>query len=454
MTKRWDVIIIGAGPSGCLVSEILNAAGLDVLLVDAGPRLGIDETAGEPDRRQWPFAVEGSELGNSFDWYRVRAVGGRTHLWGGWCHRIPATALARADWPASARKLGPAYAQIEKKLDVREGLLDERYAKLARDAGLSIVPKRAAMDSPCRAWTPLRWRAARRARSYCVALRFEHARSQALSLCCFDLKREQTMTLQARTFVLAASPIESARVLLASELRGTTARNIGRNFTDHMVASYVLVETLPPPSMGSRGPLSGAALVENFVNLNSKSRRPYPGGFSIELNGPCSLDAFDLERMAPASERAGMRATQIHAIGECYPYQDRYVELDPGRCDAAGQAIPRLHVAWSPEEKILAEDMKQACRNLADALAPKDSKLIKFHDPLTPGNGHEAGTIRMGNPSEPCTPHGQLRALRNVWIADASTWPSSGDRHPTLTVLALALRAARACAASLLKKDA
>jgi len=34
----------------------------------------------------------------------------------------------------------------------------------------------------------------------------------------------------------------------------------------------------------------------------------------------------------------------------------------------------------------------------------------------------------------PCTPWGRLRAVDNVWIADASVFPSAGDRHPTLTV--------------------
>jgi choline dehydrogenase-like flavoprotein len=57
---------------------------------------------------------------------------------------------------------------------------------------------------------------------------------------------------------------------------------------------------------------------------------------------------------------------------------------------------------------------------------------------------HEAGTCAMGNDSGAvCNEWGRLRTLENVWIADASVFPSPGDRHPTLTVLAHAIRAAQ-----------
>jgi choline dehydrogenase-like flavoprotein len=66
-------------------------------------------------------------------------------------------------------------------------------------------------------------------------------------------------------------------------------------------------------------------------------------------------------------------------------------------------------------------------------------------DPLQAGAGHEAGTCAMGAGEDaPCDPQGGLRALRNVWVADASVMPTPGDRHPTLTVMAHALRVAGA----------
>jgi choline dehydrogenase-like flavoprotein len=56
----------------------------------------------------------------------------------------------------------------------------------------------------------------------------------------------------------------------------------------------------------------------------------------------------------------------------------------------------------------------------------------------------------MGNDeSAVCDPTGRVRGLSNVWVADASVLRTAGDRHPTLTVLAHAQRAADALAAYL-----
>ncbi len=230
--------------------------------------------------------------------------------------------------------------------------------------------------------------------------------------------------------------------LLASEL-GPKGSGIGRNLVDHMVASYVLVEPAPVPRPEGRGAFPGAALVECFVNQDDATRRPYPGGFSLEVTGPCSLEEVSLERMVPDDELAGHRATLIHALGELFPHPGRFVDLDPETRDLVGARAPRLHLAWAPDEEQLAQDLRTACTQFADALAIPGSRLIPVADPLQAGAGHEAGTCIMGDPdTAPCDRHGRLRALANVWIADASALPTAGARHPTRTLLAHSLRAA------------
>jgi choline dehydrogenase-like flavoprotein len=163
----------------------------------------------------------------------------------------------------------------------------------------------------------------------------------------------------------------------------------------------------------------------------------------MELAGPVPLHALDLERMAAPEQRLRTRATVIHAIGELHPHEGRYVDLDPEARDALGRPVPRVHVAWTDAERALAEDMANACVQLADALAISGSRLVRFSDPLCAGAGHEAGTCAMGPGLDSVTDGwGRVRELANVWVADAAALPTSGDRHPTLTVLAHALRAA------------
>ncbi|MFO0661475.1 MAG: NAD(P)-binding protein [Polyangiaceae bacterium] len=273
---RWDVIVVGAGPTGTLVADRLRARGHTVLLLDAGPRIRRGERVREVDRREWPF----STVGLSFDWYRVRAVGGRGHIWGGWSYRLPESSLRRAGWPCTRTELDPYYTELEQRLNVVEGALDERYRRAALALEVSIVPKRAALGRLGHIWRPQQEIVSQAARAPRAALRFEHRAGRAEALAIANLESARPSSLRARAYVLAASPIETARVLLASELeRGATG--IGRNLVDHMVASYVLVEPAPvPPSVG-RGPFPGAALVESFVNVDEATSRPYRGGFSM-----------------------------------------------------------------------------------------------------------------------------------------------------------------------------
>lgn len=440
MSHLWDVVVVGAGPAGCMTAEHLVQKGLDVVVVDAGPFPEEGESFAEVERRQWPFRV----VGESYDWYRIRGVGGRSHLWGGWCTRFPEETFLRGGWPLSFPSMEKAYQVVEQTVSLQTGLLSQRFSELGRSLELRIHPKIGAYQGLHQVWQPLSLSSAQHAKTYLPALCLEHDTKSVTSLNCLDMRSEKEVQLQARSYVLAASPIETTRLLLNSEMGGISP-TIGQGFVDHMVASYVLLEPEPPEPCNDS--LGVSALVDNFVNMDDESQRTYPGGFTIELTGPLPLSKLDLERMVPASEVDSWRATQIHAMGECFPYSERYISLDTSEVDCSGRPIPCIHMAWSDAERDMAEDMKQACSQLADSLAIPGSKLLKFRDPLTAGAGHEAGACTMGNgPDEPCSSEGKLKALDNLWIADASTWPTSGDRHPTLTLLAQAIRVADSCA--------
>lgn len=410
MGRRWDAVVLGAGPTGTAVAAELVRSGHRVLLVDAGPRLARGARTPEVDRRAWAYRAEGG----SFDWYRVRAVGGRSLLWGGWSHRFDDSVFERNGWPYRGGTLAPWYARAERLLRIRRDPLDPRHRRVARALGVSIVPKRTA------AWVPTNEPVARTARTHSVALRLVDSGVELL-----DLLRERTYVVRARAIVLASSPIETTRILLQSG-----HSEVGRGFVDHLVASYLLLE---PTGAGT--PTS--ALAHGLVNTNDDNRRRYDGGFSIEICGPSPPSAFGVERMVPPGE--DWSATQIHALGEMTPFRGRFVDLDPEHRDALGRPLPRIHVAHSGAERRMAEDMRCACVGIADALAVPGSKLVPFVDPLQAGAGHEAGTAAMGTV---CDAWGRLLSAENLWIADASATPTAGDRHPTLTLIAHALRVA------------
>jgi choline dehydrogenase-like flavoprotein len=441
--RSAEVIVVGAGPAGVVVADALREAGVRARILEAGPRLSPGAPAPPIDGDAWAYAASPKPI----EWMRVRALGGRALLWGGWAQRFPEVALRDGGWPYGARTLAPWYRAAEARTEVAFGKLDARYRKAARALELVASPKRG-MRRDARPWTPADVAIAREVETGTVALAIESEGSRARALRVLDRRTSETRTLDAKAIVLAASTIETTRILLASA-RAAAHPRIGRGLVDHVIVGFVLIEPRPAPSPEGRGVFPGAAVFDRFVNLGDRrTRRPYRGGFCLEVDGPHPLELIAPEEQA----RLGIDRfdpllhgfTLIHAIGETFPHPRRRVALDPSARDALGRAVPRLSFVWTDDDRAMAADMRHACLALADALAPPGSTLIPSLDSIA-GRllAHEAGTCAMGvDEDAACDPWGRLRALEGVWVADGAAMPTSGDRHPSLTLLAHAHRVA------------
>ncbi|OIP30006.1 MAG: hypothetical protein AUK47_26230 [Deltaproteobacteria bacterium CG2_30_63_29] len=460
-----DVIVVGGGATGLVIAQQLSRASLRCLVLESGPLLGAPPPADragyasavEPllkvDERRWRHRVEGSAA----HWYRVRAAGGRTLLWGGWSIRpdeqnfLDAADLG-APWLFGLDRVHPYVERVERLLGVREGVIDPFFEPVADELELELRPKRAALGADgLRPFVSLDAIQGVRIRPHSVVTQVIRGRDGRVSgVEGIDASTQTPFGLHAPIVVLCASAVETARLLLASELGGPQGPlpAIGKGLVDHLLTSYLVVRPEKPPE-AAPGPLERAVSVGRFVNTDGERTRDYSSGFTLEVRGPSRLDQLGPEILAnmglDVASIVDLSLVAVFAIGEAVPHAGRHLTLDPKRKDSLGRAIPVLHLANSEDDLCMARDMDETALAVADVLATPGSQIFPVYEPTSLTIvAHEAGTCRMGTDPETSVTDsfGAVHGVPGLYLGDASVMPTALDRHPTLTLLAMALRTA------------
>lgn len=464
--SRVDVVIVGAGLSGALVASECAKAGLRYKVLEAGPLppspLPLEPGAFsrktapllEVDAENWRYASRRGPLA----WYRVRAAGGRSLLWGGWSVRPGPQTLSDAraferPWPISQALLMRLAGQVERWLDVRAAPASPAARAAGKTLGLRVVPKRAATTPQGeRPLTSLDRLARRSVQSHAVVLRvlWRPGTNLVDGVEWLDALTRRTQVLRARRVVLCASPVETARILsMSREPLGLALAGLGDGLCDHLISSVLVVRPEPAPTLVAPGPLEATAFLPRFVNVPGGRRRDYRSGFVTEVRGPHALSTLD----GPTLQMLGVEAQaartssyfSIHALGESTPNPRRRVRFDPASLDGFGRPIPVFQSGFVAEDRARAADMEETTDAIADVLARQDGRIIVLRRALDRGDtGHEAGLCAMGDSARThvTDAFGGVFGARGLYVADASLLPTCLDRHPTVTILALALRAA------------
>lgn len=421
--------------------------------------------------------------GTSFNWIRSRQLGGRTLLWPGNVLRMSDRELQATardgygdPWPIAYEDIAPYYDRVERFLHVIGPTEDipllpgGRFRtaprptaafhwmkeQLAREwpalhlTHTPFVPK-IPVGNEMPTWDPQRsnqtslhttiaaaertGRLNIRPDSVVRQIEMDSGGNRAKGIVFLDRKTNALHLVVGRTILLCASALESVRILLNS------------------------ADTRHPAGLGNSSGFLGRCLMDHFggTRLNAQGTLPEStrqGGNDVTYYERIYIPAFQIVENSGANfirgygvqgilARMGTQAMlSLEVFGETLPRAGNGVRLNHSVLDDWG--IPTLEIDFA-----YAENELEMSRH-ADAFVSRIMDIIGFktykaqRDLLAPGTrAHEIGGARMGSDASKSVLNrfNQLWEAPNVFVLDGASFVSAGCQNPTLTIMALAVRA-------------
>ena len=289
-----------------------------------------------------------------------------------------------------------------------------------------------------------------RAGSYVFQVRTDR-RGRATGVAYFDrLKRERFQ--KARAVILAANGAETARLLLNSTSQPFPD---GLANSSGLVGKYLMfncggdVGAVFEHELNEYKSVQVTRLVHDFYASDPK--RGFYGGGGIDGRLGQAPAGWALASLPPqpawgAEFKASLKDFPRSMIAECHttslPVESNSVSIDPDLKDAWGVPAMRCTYRDHPDDLAISRFLQARAREILDAAGARKSWILPTVDNSI--GVHLLGTCRMGNDPRRSVVDRYHRThdVRNLFLCDGSSFVSSGRGQPTMTIQALAFRAA------------
>lgn len=284
-----------------------------------------------------------------------------------------------------------------------------------------------------------------------------------------DKKTGQEARVRGRAVVLAASSGETVRILLNSKSAqfpqglANSSGLVGKYIMDSVGTSVSgqvpALENLPPHNEdGAGGP---HMYIPWWLYGEQKAGKlGFARGYHTEFNGTRAMPGGrnplpdDLARRAYGTKfkeearRYYGSFVGYTARGEMIPNENSFADLDPTVKDRWGVPVLRWHWKWSEQELSMADHAAKTYVQLIEAMGGKvrARKGGMGREGIENGGRviHEVGGAIMGETADRsvCNQWNQTWDVKNLFLCDGAPFASNADKNPTLTIMALAWRAA------------
>jgi choline dehydrogenase-like flavoprotein len=272
----------------------------------------------------------------------------------------------------------------------------------------------------------------------------------------FDRNTKKYEEVHAKAVVLAASTLESTRVMLNSTSRwhpnglANSSGVLGHYLSDHFTAGSVsgILPELVGKEIRNEDGTSNASYIPRFRNVTA--RHPdFLRGYSIMVRGGSQIfpQAANLTEGFGADYKRQIKKYHpawitVYARGEPLQTFNNRVQIDKNVVDAWGIPVLRIEYERTENDRKM---LKDAFQNLQELMHAAGAEILSADESLsTPGAiSHEMGTTRMGKDPKTSVLNGycQAHGLKNLFVVDGGCWPSATCQNPTETMLAVSWRA-------------
>jgi choline dehydrogenase-like flavoprotein len=467
-----DVLVVGSGPVGATFARTLAEGGRRVLMVDAGPQLS--RRPGEHLKNAFAYQHDHERFGAlvrghlhplsgpateppaagaliSLDaGVATYAVGGMATHWTGVTPRHHPVVERSGVFPAA--EWDALYRDAEALLNTCTnltadavshqavlGALTAEYPELPAPYGVQHLPMAAERrtDNPRLVrWTgtdtvlgPLadggRDEFVLREQHLCRRLGLAADGASIVYAEIEDLVTGQTLRVEAETYVLACGAVLTPQLLYASGVRPPA---LGRYLTEQPVAfAQIVLRDGPVPIPEDDG--------DPNVWIPVSADRPW----HCQIHRDLPYDG-----MAPAPEIDSRLVVDLRWFGLVGPRPENRVRFSDSARDVFGLPEASLEFSLGEEDDARQHRMMADLRRAAAALGPcKPGSEPRFVVPTLPL--HIAGTVRMGTDSGTSVVDAgsKVWGLENLYLGGNGLIPDGTASNPTLTSVAMALRASR-----------
>jgi len=495
-----DIVVVGCGAGGSVLTQRLARAGWRVVCLEAGPFWDIehdwvsDEAGSHHLYWNEPRIVDGDHpvpLGANNS---GRGVGGSMNHFAGFAPRLhPSDLRTRsldgvgADWPISYADLEPYYVRLERELPVagqywpwgaphpyphpphpvsgNGEVMLKGCAALGIEARVGPVAitngrfgnrphciyrgfclqgcKVNAKASPLITHVPDALAHGAEIRADSMAARIETDRQgYATGVRYFRAGRERFQ--RARHVAVAGYSIETPRLLLNSGLCneydqvGRYVMVQGAPQTAGRFDDEIRMYKAPPPEVST----------EAFYETDPA--KPYRRGFSVQTVSP--LPIVWAEHITAAGHwgadlRAYMRDyphwAVLGALCEFLPQSRNRVTVEPSQTDRHGLPVARFtHSRCANDNRQMAA-AQAVMEDILRAAGASELMTVERY-------AHLVGGCRMGTSPQHAVVDAELRSFSvpNLLVTDGSVLPTQGSANPALTIMALSSRLAERLASN------